>query len=232
MAVSGIDQLQFKAMLESLRQRDQDIVQIVAYSEFVVASVLQQDGPKPEWRRANVEGPVYIVRRSTAPRYQLLVRNQLRASDLLDGLHSDWEVECQKHYVFYKVQDPTERIRGLWFRDDVQRQKIEATLEKTLEDLRAVTDDRQTEPMPAPPEVKAAPAQPGPAPQAPVMPPTGKAQADASHHRFGFAAPGEGATQETAPLSLASVRPALHALADDDVFLGMFLRKLKSIQAR
>merc|ERR1719374_51910 len=48
---------------------------------------------------------------------------------------------------FYRVEDPNKPIRGLWFHDDAERQKLEAALEKTLDELRKekfepVTDER------------------------------------------------------------------------------------------
>mmetsp|Transcript_26006 Transcript_26006/g.53964 ORF Transcript_26006/g.53964 Transcript_26006/m.53964 type:complete len:237 (-) Transcript_26006:335-1045(-) len=234
MAVSGIEQARFKGMLESLQLQDPEINQILVYSKFVVAYFLQQDEPNPGWRKANIEGPVYIVRRRTAPRYQLLVKNQLHMNDLLDSLHPDWELDCQKNYVFYKVQDTCKRIRGLWFHDDAERQKIESTLEKALEEIRNAPTEPQTEPMPAPPEPKPPINQPEPAPPAPTISAADNVQSggqvDLLYTQFGLTSPGEGAPQETVTISMASVRSALHALADDDTFLKMVMQKLKSNQ--
>eukprot|EP00418_Pyrodinium_bahamense_P029415 CAMPEP_0179133038 /NCGR_PEP_ID=MMETSP0796-20121207/63252_1 /TAXON_ID=73915 /ORGANISM="Pyrodinium bahamense, Strain pbaha01" /LENGTH=195 /DNA_ID=CAMNT_0020831993 /DNA_START=60 /DNA_END=647 /DNA_ORIENTATION=- len=195
MAVSGIEQTRFKGMLESLQQQDPEITHIIVYSKFVVAYSLQQDGPNPGWRLANIEGAVYLVHRRNTPRYQLLVKNQLHTHDLLDNLHPDWELDCQKNYVFYKVEDPSKRIRGLWFHDDAERKKIETTLEKTLEEIRTAPNELQTEPMPAPPEPKAAP-------------------------------------QDSVTVSIASLRSALHSLADDDDFCKMIMQKLKNAKTQ
>jgi len=115
-----------QALLEQLRSQDPDIDHIVTYSKFVVAYLLQQDGPNPGWRKANVEGPVYLLRRRTAkgPQYQVLVKNQFSTNDMIDTLHPNWELDCQKNYVFYKVEDQTKRIRGLWFHDDAERMRL------------------------------------------------------------------------------------------------------------
>merc|ERR1719263_1539154 len=111
-------------MLETLQQTDPNIDHVVVHSKFVVVYMLHQDEPSPGWRKANIEGPVYLVRRRSAPRWQLLVKNQFSTNDLLDNLHPDWELDCQKNCVFYKVEDPAKRIRGLWFHDDQERTKI------------------------------------------------------------------------------------------------------------
>merc|ERR1712232_231837 len=125
-------------MLETLQNsQDEHIVKIRAYSKFVVAYLLQQDGPSPGWRKANIEGPVYLVKRNGAPKYQVLVLNQFNNNNLVDGFHASWELDCQKNYVFYKVEDTSKRIRGLWFHDDAERQKMENALEATLKEIRA-----------------------------------------------------------------------------------------------
>merc|ERR1712060_606186 len=48
-----------------------------------------------------------------------------------------WELDCQKNYVFYKVEDPNKRIRGLWFHDDNERQRIEGLIEQQLKTIRS-----------------------------------------------------------------------------------------------
>jgi len=241
MNVSSIEQPRFKGMLESLQLQDPEITQIIVYSKFVVAYLLQQDGPNPGWRKANIEGPVYIVRRRTAPRYQLMVKNQLHMNDLLDSLHPDWELDCQKNYVFYKVQDATKRIRGLWFHDDAERQKIESTLEKTLEEIRSAPHEPQIEPMLQPPEPKPPTNQPEPAPQAPPMATTEAAPVEQLYAQLtgagvgtvgAGAGAGAGPGEETVAVTVSSLRAALHALADDDNFVKTLMQKLKSTQGK
>merc|ERR1719446_1151553 len=89
--------------IDQLQAQDPHVEQIVVYSKFVVAYLLQQDGQSPGWRKANIEGPVYVVKRRSRPWYTLIVKNQFSTTDLQDHLHADWELDCQKNYVFYKV---------------------------------------------------------------------------------------------------------------------------------
>merc|ERR1711974_210308 len=96
----------------------------------------QQDEPSAGWRKASIEGPLCLVRRRTLPKYQMLVKNQFSNNDLLDNMHPDWELDCQANYVFYKVEDATKQIRGLWFHEDQERTQIQSVLEKYLEELR------------------------------------------------------------------------------------------------
>lgn len=145
MAGNGdVESARYKVMLQSLQQQDPEIDHVVAYSKFVVVYLLHQDGPNPGWRKAHIEGPVYLVRRRLGAgrgRYQLLVKNQFSTKDLLDDVHPGWELDCQQNYVFCKIDDASQRIRGLWFHDDSERGKIEASLETVLEEIRRAPPD-------------------------------------------------------------------------------------------
>mmetsp|Transcript_74907 Transcript_74907/g.167822 ORF Transcript_74907/g.167822 Transcript_74907/m.167822 type:complete len:210 (-) Transcript_74907:138-767(-) len=209
-------------MLAQLQEQDPDALQITAHSRFVVAYELQQDCPNPGWRKANIEGPVYIVLRRTAPRFQLMVKNHLHMTNLVDGLHPDWELDCQKNYIFYKVPDLSKRIRGLWFPDDSERQKMEASIEATLQEIRVAPDEPQIEPVPVlvpvPPQPKAAVPEPVPQPAAAAMP-----------HR---GAPVAQQAQDSVAVTANSMRGAIHSLADDDAFLKAVMQKLKEFSVK
>jgi len=243
----GMEQARFKGMLESLQQTDPDIDHIVTYSKFVVVYLLQQDGANPGWQKANIDGPVYLVRRRTLPRYQFLVKNRFSTNDLLDNLHPEWALDCQKNYVFYKVEDPAKRIRGLWFHDDQERQRIEESLNKTLEEIRIkppvdpVMPPMQTAPMPAPamqtpapaPAHTLAPAHSMSMPNTMPMPSAADIVApgmDNLYAQFGMQKPEAPPGQERVTLTLSSLRAAWHAMADDDDFMRMILQKLKDAQ--
>jgi len=246
MAGAAAEAARHREMLASLQRQDRAIDHVVLHSKFVVAYLLQHDGPTPGWRKANVEGPMYLVRRRAVPRYRLLVKNQLQSGgqpgtgDLLDDVHPDWELDCQANYIFYKVEDPAKKIRGLWVHDDTERQKIEAAIEKTLQEIRNKPPEPTAE---APPQVYA---QQGGG----VLPPQ---QTHASHARYGHAQPGAGgagggaappagSARAAAPVAADgsaavavtrdSARRALHACADDEGFLGAVFAKLRESSRR
>lgn len=216
-ATGALEQTRFKGMMDLLQQQDPEIDHIVAFSKFVVAYLLQQDGPSPGWRKANIEGPVYLVRRRVAPRYQLLVKNQFSTNDLLDNLHAYWEIDCQTNYIFYKVEDESKRIRGLWFHEDAERQRIEAALEQTLDEIRNPnpSTEPQTEPMPK--EVAAMNAPEG-------------VNMDTLYAQFGLTRPPDGGAQDRISVTMGSLRSALHELVDDDAFLRVIMQRLKDHQ--
>lgn len=207
-----------KGMLESLQQQDPGIDSVIVFSKFVVAYLLQQEGPNPGWRKASIEGPLYLVHRKVNPKYQLLVKNQFNTSDLLDNLHPEWELDCQKNYVFYKVEDASKRIRGLWFHDDAERLKLEQALEKTLEEVR---NKPAVEPQPEPSRAE----MPSRAERL-AMPPPGIANDLGQSDSIGMGTDASGSVMVTKE----ALRSALHGLADDSNFLNMVMKKLEENQ--
>lgn len=199
------------------QQQDPDIEAIVMHTKFVVAYLLQQDGTNPGWRKANTEGPLYLVRRRSAPRYELLVKNQLSSNDLVDHLHPEWELDCQKNYVFYKVEDPNNRIRGLWFDDDTEREKLEVALERTLAELRAgETEAGAAQVAQESDSVTDNAVNFGP------TKPQGESTASSGRELQSSGVAGDRLT-----VSRETLRAALHALAEDDSFVGAVMQKLK-----
>ena len=65
-----------------------------------------------------------------------------------EKVHPDWELDCQKNYVFYQVMDTSKRIHGLWFHDDAERLRLEGILEKTMEEIRKNGSEPRSEPQP------------------------------------------------------------------------------------
>jgi len=183
-------------MTATLQHTDPNIEKVEHYSKFVVTYLLQQDGPNPGWRKANIEGPLYLLRRRTHPRFQLLVKNQFSSNDHLDSLQPGWELDCQQNYVFYKTEDPTQKIRGLWLHDDNERQLIESRIEKLLREVRTAGPDLSTN-QPQAPE----PVRPAPPPQA---------QSDQGEVR----------------ITKASLQTALRQLASDESFVDLVMQKL------
>jgi len=217
------------SLLDSLKSQDEFIEAIVVTAKFVVAYLLQQDGSNPGWRKANIEGPVYLVRRRQAPRYQLLVKNQFSTNDLLDALHPDWELDCQKHYVFYKVEGDSKRIRGLWFHEDSERLKVESHLKKAIEEVKAAQNAPRKEEEQWTEQWMHQPFESHPQHPHQKEPETRYPKPDSGQAQRASMQPGPTRRQQlpSVVVTKQSLSVALHQLADDQDFLNMVMMKLK-----
>jgi len=157
--------------LQELQASDPQVDNIVGYSAAVVVYLLEQEGDSPGWQKQDIEGPVFIVKRKALPRYRLLVKNAAGGDNLLDAVHSEWQLDCQESYVFYQTQDTSQKVRGLWFAENDERTRMEQVISGVLEELRSNPDLEKEAPAPAP-------AAPAPAPAAPAPPPPGPPPSD------------------------------------------------------
>mmetsp|Transcript_109548 Transcript_109548/g.234122 ORF Transcript_109548/g.234122 Transcript_109548/m.234122 type:complete len:237 (-) Transcript_109548:127-837(-) len=218
MAQANMKQASIRGVFKALQQQDPLIDNIVVYSEFVVAYLMEESGPNPGWRKANIEGPMVLVRRRSAPRFQLIVKNQLNSRDLQDNMDQAWELDCQKNYVFYKSEDASKRIRGLWFKDDAERLKVQTSLERSLDELRR-EPEQQMAVLPRPGQEPPVPSQ---AADGIAVPPPDGSEAHA------HVAPLD--QKEIVIVTADSLRASLLSLAEDDSFVAALMQKLKQAQ--
>ncbi|CAH9070795.1 unnamed protein product [Cuscuta europaea] len=77
----------------------------VAFYEFnTVAS---------QWSRKDVEGSLFVVKRTSQPRFQFIVMNRRHADNLVEDLLGDFEFEVQTPYLLYR--NAAEEVNGIWF---------------------------------------------------------------------------------------------------------------------
>ncbi|KAI9074426.1 hypothetical protein K1719_043620 [Acacia pycnantha] len=68
-----------------------------------------------QWSRKNVEGSLFVVKRSTQPRFQFIVMNHLSTENLVENLLGDFEYEVQGPYLLYRKAN--QEVNGIWFYD-------------------------------------------------------------------------------------------------------------------
>eukprot|EP00933_Yihiella_yeosuensis_P030973 TRINITY_DN24522_c0_g1_i1.p1 TRINITY_DN24522_c0_g1~~TRINITY_DN24522_c0_g1_i1.p1 ORF type:complete len:217 (-),score=43.34 TRINITY_DN24522_c0_g1_i1:69-719(-) len=198
-----------KKKLDSLKRLDADVKEIVEVSGVVHVYELTH---QKVWQNTGIEGPVYIVKRSTFPVFKLIVYDQ-KGKHVQDDISVTWEVDIPDGpdpYYFYKMDDGM--IRGLWFSDDSdgkERTKIAAKVEQCFAELRQLETEQVSFQALQPGIVemagpgvdqKVAVAKEPQSMEAPVM------------------------------VSSATLAPTFHALADDKFFIAAIMDKLRAAQ--
>ena len=86
------------------------------------------DRHSEQWERDNVEGPFFVVERSAAPLYQLVILNRLGLEAWLLPLLADTRFELQEgHYLF--IQSGADVV-GVWFYEPSDAQQAADTLQQ------------------------------------------------------------------------------------------------------
>ncbi|KAL1201886.1 mRNA-decapping enzyme-like protein [Cardamine amara subsp. amara] len=66
-----------------------------------------------QWSRKDVEGSLFVVKRSTQPRFQFIVMNRRNTDNLVENLLGDFEYEVQGPYLLYR--NASQEVNGIWF---------------------------------------------------------------------------------------------------------------------
>ncbi|KAK8588755.1 hypothetical protein V6N12_023171 [Hibiscus sabdariffa] len=66
-----------------------------------------------QWSRKDVEGSLFVVKRSTQPRFQFIVMNRRNTDNLVENLLGDFEYEVQGPYLLYR--NAAQEVNGIWF---------------------------------------------------------------------------------------------------------------------
>lgn len=100
-------------------------MRIMATASFVTVYEFHSD----KWKKLDVEGCMFLVRRSSHPTFQLVVLNKMSPEDHVTELG---EIEVNDTYLM--MSTPT-GIQGFWFYDSQERQLVTLQIQKALNEL-------------------------------------------------------------------------------------------------
>ncbi|ETI50240.1 hypothetical protein F441_06162 [Phytophthora nicotianae CJ01A1] len=171
MAADGlhVDRTQSNAMnLQVLKRQDADVMEIVDTASHVVMYEFDQDaqswvrhcGSEREGsailtlvmslyvplililqKRKDVEGCLFVVKRSSAPRFQIFVNNRLSTTNMTLPLDDRLQVDNVDSFLILRSPDTTYSsgyaIYGVWFFPEEDRAKILQLLQRLIQSLKA-----------------------------------------------------------------------------------------------
>ena len=188
--------------LSSLKRVDPEITEILASATHATLYNFASE----EWERGDVEGPLFIAKRRSQPRYRLVVLNRLSMSNLVEDVDAGFEIEVVDRYLIFRRADDQARIRGLWFHSLEEHARMGEILEKLV-------DEASQPPPPPPPQPAVAASLMGALsvnePAAPLLSPS----------LFAPPAPAPVVPQSKPSLDLATFKDVLRELVEDDAFI-------------
>ncbi|KAJ1446679.1 hypothetical protein M885DRAFT_545563 [Pelagophyceae sp. CCMP2097] len=116
--------------LSALRRVDGRVVEVLAAATHTTL----YDFADGEWRRTGVEGPLFVVRRSSAPLHRLIVLNRLSMDNLVEGIDETLQVEVVERYLIFRRAgvDEGQKINGMWFHSLEEHANMTALVEELL----------------------------------------------------------------------------------------------------
>lgn len=120
-----------KLTLASLQRIDNTIEQVIETANHVSLYEFNLD-TKKDWKKRDVEGSLFVVKRSCQPRFQVIILNRLSPKNHVeDILATSFEMETsgQTSYIYY-AKEHQGKLLGLWFYDQKECEKIYKLLMK------------------------------------------------------------------------------------------------------
>ena len=97
-----------------LKRMDEDILEIL-YSATHVA-VYEFDTSRRSWKRSDIEGTLFLVKRCSAPRFRMIVVNSKRIDNFMEEV--DGSLECEVLQTFLLYTRGNNQLYGIWFYDE------------------------------------------------------------------------------------------------------------------
>ena len=141
-----------RANLRVLQRIDSNIVDLAITATHVV--LYEFNNAKRTWEKKNVEGSLFVTKRSDAPRFKLIVLNRSSTDNLEVPITATFQMQVKEPYMIFrdsaasKEQGADETIRGIWFHDGKERDQIASYLEQVVKSLVRIEEMERTHPPP------------------------------------------------------------------------------------
>ncbi|ESO06463.1 hypothetical protein HELRODRAFT_160635 [Helobdella robusta] len=100
--------------LTALRRLDNSAVEILDGPAFVAVYYFSQKLSK--WEKKNIEGTLFVYKRSAVPANGFMIINRLYLQDLIEPINTNLEFQLQEPFLLYK-DSRNKSICGIWFYD-------------------------------------------------------------------------------------------------------------------
>ena len=97
-----------------------------------------------QWEKKNVEGSLFVTKRSDAPRFKLIILNRSSTENLEVPITATFQMQVKEPYMIFRdgtaavgggSSGANETIRGIWFHDGKERDQIASYLEQVVKNL-------------------------------------------------------------------------------------------------
>mmetsp|Transcript_22304 Transcript_22304/g.32603 ORF Transcript_22304/g.32603 Transcript_22304/m.32603 type:complete len:262 (-) Transcript_22304:65-850(-) len=125
------------ANLRVLQRSDSSIIDIVGSATHVV--LYEFDGVSQQWVKRNVEGSLFVAKRTASPRFKIVVMNRNSKDNLEIPLASTFQMQVREPYLIFRLEQGKEsngqKISGIWFHDGKEREAISEILQRVVKSL-------------------------------------------------------------------------------------------------
>lgn len=124
------DQTELRMNLAAIKRVDPYAKDIVDSSAHVAFYTFNSD--ETEWEKTDVEGAFFIYSRNAEPFYSIFINNRLNTNSLVEPIAGQLELQSQPPFLLYRNE--RSRIRGFWFYNKTECDRIGGLVEHLVKD--------------------------------------------------------------------------------------------------
>ena len=95
-------------------------------------------------------GSLFVAKRSSSPRFKIIVMNRNSKDNLEVPLASTFQMQVREPYLIFRFEKgdnaSEQKIRGIWFHDGKERQSIVEILDRVVKSLSALDNSEKVPP--------------------------------------------------------------------------------------
>ncbi|XP_037947672.1 mRNA-decapping enzyme 1B-like [Teleopsis dalmanni] len=129
------DKSKTRMNLSAIKKVDPYANDIVDLSSHVAFYTFNSE--RNEWEKTDVEGAFFVYSRIAQPFHSIFINNRLNTNSFVEPITSDMEIQSQPPFLLYK--NARCRIRGFWFYNSKESDRIAVLLNKILSDATSST---------------------------------------------------------------------------------------------
>lgn len=123
------DQFELRMNLVAVQRVDPYAKEIIHTSSHVAFYIYSEEN---QWEKTDVEGAFFIYSRNADPYHSIFVNNRLNTNSLIEPITADFETQTEPPFLLYRNERT--RIRGLWFYNKSECDRIAAIINKLVKD--------------------------------------------------------------------------------------------------
>ncbi|XP_055594423.1 uncharacterized protein LOC129745391 [Uranotaenia lowii] len=125
------DQTELRMNLVAIQRSDPYAKDIVNSSAHVAFYTFNTEN---EWEKTDIEGALFIYRRSAEPYHSIFINNRLNTNSLVEPLNGQIELQVQPPFLLYRNE--RSRIRGFWFYNKSECERIRKIIDNIVADCK------------------------------------------------------------------------------------------------
>ncbi|XP_058815860.1 mRNA-decapping enzyme 1A [Topomyia yanbarensis] len=129
------DQTELRMNLVAIQRSDpyaKDIVNSSAHVAFYTFNTADN-----EWEKTDIEGALFIYSRNAEPYHSIFINNRLNTNSLVEPINGQIELQSQPPFLLYRNE--RSRIRGFWFYNNSECDRIREIISKLVAECNSET---------------------------------------------------------------------------------------------